>query len=283
MHNLWQRAVSGNQSKDLKPSEGLAFTAVTGGYAVSGIGTCTDTDIVVPSLPVTSIYNYAFSNNTTVNSIILPDSIVSIGGNTFSGTHIKRVIIGKGLKTIGYQSFANSTLLESVEIDTACELETIDFRAFYNCTNLSSINLPNTITSMGQGAFHNCSNLGSINISTSLTNIGADLFRSSGLLSISIPDSVTSIGNYAVYENRKITSISIGSGVTSIGAGAFNFCDKAKTLTITAISPPTLASGAIGVGTNPYTAVYVPAQSVNDYKNASGWSEVAGIIQAIPS
>ncbi|MGN1061452.1 MAG: leucine-rich repeat protein, partial [Candidatus Coproplasma sp.] len=167
-------------------SAGLSYTlnADSAGYTVSGIGTCTDTEIVIPSacydgLPVTAIGANAFQNHDGFTSITIPASVTSIGDEAF------RVCSSLTSVTFG----ANSQL-----------------------------------TSIGTGAFQNCSGLTSITIPASVTSIGNYAFRGTSLTSITIPASVTSIGNYAFYDCDELKSIAIPTSVTSIGNNAFNGC-----------------------------------------------------------
>ena len=96
--------------------------------------------------------------------------------------------------------------------------------AFYNCTNLTSIELPQTVTIIESYAFAG-TGLTSIEIPNSVTSIGGFAFHNcKGLTSIEIPNSVTSIGSSAFYNCRGLASVTIGSGVTSIGSYAFTYC-----------------------------------------------------------
>ena len=98
--------------------------------------------------------------------------------------------------------------------------------AFYNCTSLESITIPEGVTSIGLGVFENCSDLASVTIPDSVTEIGDGAFYDcESLASITIPDGVTSIGDSA-FGCTSLTSITIPNSVTSIGAYAFAYCSS---------------------------------------------------------
>ena len=93
------------------------------------------------------------------------------------------------------------------------------------CTYLTSITIPNSVTSIGNNAFYECSGLTSITIPNSVTNIGDGAFSGcSRLTSVTIPNSVTSIGDYAFSKCSALTSVTIPNSVTSIGDNAFSGC-----------------------------------------------------------
>lgn len=101
------------------------------------------------------------------------------------------------------------------------------------------------------------------------------------LVAVEIGDCVTSIGNYVFQSCNKLTSITIGSGVTSIGNWAFKNCSGLTSVTVKATTPPTL--GSIAFYYTNSCPIYVPSESVETYKSASGWSDYASRIQAIPT
>jgi hypothetical protein len=93
--------------------------------------------------------------------------------------------------------------------------------AFYDCTSLTNVSIPNSVTNIDLYAFAYCSLTG-IAIPNSVTSIGDAAFEYCfGLTSVTIPNSVTSIGNVAFYGCPNLTKAIIGNGVTNIDGGAF--------------------------------------------------------------
>ena len=104
--------------------------------------------------------------------------------------------------------------------------------AFRECTELTNVELPNTIANIGYNAFYKTA-LKDIIIPNSVTNIDSRaFFECTGLTTIEIPNSVTKIGSYAFCWCYGLTSITIGNGLTSIGSNAFESCNKLTSITI---------------------------------------------------
>ena len=129
--------------------------------------------------------------------------------------------------------------------------------AFYNCSDLTSVTIPNSVTSIRYAAFSGCSGLTSVTIPNSVTSIGYDAFSGcSGLTSVTIPGSVTSIGDYAFQDCSGLTSVAIGNGVTRIGYWAFARCSGLTSVTI-GNNVTSIGGGAFN-GCSSLTKVIVP-------------------------
>ena len=108
---------------------------------------------------------------------------------------------------------------------TIYSVTSIGVLAFYNCSGLTSVTIPNPVTEIGYSAFSGCRGLTSVTIPTSLKTIGERAFKDcQSLTSVAIPNSVTSIGDLAFYNCSALTSVSIGNSVSSIGNSAFYGC-----------------------------------------------------------
>ena len=105
--------------------------------------------------------------------------------------------------------------------------------AFYDCWNLVSVTIPNSVIIIETGAFNGCSGLTSVTIPNSVTSIGDYAFSyCTGLTSVTIPNSVTSISNSAFESCSRLTSVTIPNSVTSIGDYAFSYCTDMTSVTI---------------------------------------------------
>ena len=128
----------------------------------------------------------------------------------------EQVMVTQPWKDATIRAYLKSVSTENVY--SICE------KAFYDCSNLTSVTISNGVTSIGKNAFTNCTGLISVLFAddSQLTTIGISAFTNcSSLTSITIPSSVTSIGLYAFQDCSSLTSITIPNSVTSIGGDAF--------------------------------------------------------------
>ena len=145
----------------------------------------------------------------------------------------KLIYNGRTLDVVGIASnaFEKCGVLTSVTIPNS--VTSIGNQAFVSCASLTSVTIPNSVTSIGYYAFRDCSSLTSITIGSGVTSIGFCAFNGcSSLTSVTIPNSVTSIDSYAFNDCSSLTSITIPNSVTSIGSYAFDGCSSLTSVTI---------------------------------------------------
>lgn len=112
--------------------------------------------------------------------------------------------------------------LIGAEADNQMEIPTKIGAIFFNCSDIISVEIPNSVTNVGFRAFSGCTGLTSVTIPNSVTSIGGYAFLGcTGLTSVTIPNSVTSIGDAAFGWCDNLTSVTIPNSITSIGSNAF--------------------------------------------------------------
>ncbi|MBO5800315.1 MAG: leucine-rich repeat protein [Paludibacteraceae bacterium] len=223
-------------------------------------------DVIIPSevtlgkkkYKVTSLGRYsAFGYCKNLQSVVIPNSVTSIGGSTFFACpNLQSVVIPNLVTSIG-----DST--------------------FMGCSNLQNVVIPNSVTSIGNKAFFGCSNLQNVVIPNSVTSIGNKAFLGcSNLQNVVIPISVTSIGENAFFGCSNLQNVVIPKSVTSIGNRPFFGCYNLQSVTIEALTPPRIIRDFFW-GVDSIPTIYVPADSVEKYKAAEGWKKFADKIQPI--
>ncbi len=230
-----------------------------------------------------SIGNNAFQNVTGLLSIEIPDSVTSINELAFEGCMgLISITISDSVTAIGENAFRNCNQLTTFTIPDS--VTSIGDEAFSYCYNLTNITIPDSVISIGECAFIGCSNLTALyGKYTSSDNrcliIDGRLiaFARSGLTAYVISDDVTSIGELAFFDCSSLTSVTIPDSVTSIDNYAFNHCTSLTNIYCKPTTPPTLGANVFQqVSTS--AKIYVPTESVDAYKSATGWSDYESII-----
>ena len=155
----------------------------------------------------------------------------------------------------------------------------IGAEAFFDCTSLTSVTLPNSIRSIGKYTFGKCTSLTTITLPNSITCVGDGVFsKCTSLNSITLPNSITTIGSDAFLQCTSLTSITLPNNLTSIGNWAFYDCRNLASITILAIDPPKLEVYTFhNVPVN--TPVYISSISYNNYRNAFGWKNFTNFVE----
>ena len=193
------------------PDDGSVICIGTNAFAnCSGL-----TSMTVPN-SVTNIEEGAFYGCSSLEEITIP----FVGGSPTENTDFGYIF---GASSYSYNSTYVSSSLKKVNIIGGTNISKY---AFYNCSGLTSVKIPNSVTSIGYCAFSGCSGLTSITIPESVTSIdGYAFFDCKRLTSVKIPNSVTAIGDYAFCGCESLASIIVPDSVTDIGHIAFYDCN----------------------------------------------------------
>lgn len=142
---------------------------------------------------------------------------------------IPEVVDGKVVKGIYQELFMDNQSVERIVLPST--IERLGYRSFYNCRNLSEINLVEGITTIPNGAFANCVSLTNITFPTSLNEIREDAFKNTRLTNVTFSGSFINIWSYAFSEIPTLESVDFNN-VQVIGDGAFSYCKQLKSVII---------------------------------------------------
>ena len=162
--------------------------------------------IIMPD-SITSIGDYAFYGCKNISSIDIPDGLTEIGEMAFGWClSFTDITIPDSVTSIGYGAFVDCHQLKSVKLSSA--ITKIESRTFSTCVKLESITIPGGVKSIEQGSFDNCRSLTSITLTDGVENIGYNVFNNCRFLTtIVIPESVVSIGRGAFYDCLSLTDV----------------------------------------------------------------------------
>lgn len=209
---------------------------------------------IVEGFPVTQI-NYSAFSGTNVGSVIVPDTVLSIGESAFSNCpSLSSVTIADSVRTIGKSAFSGCDVLSSVKLSAS--LTVIEDSMFYNCDSLTSITIPENVTKIGNSAFSWCHLLRAVYMGENVEYIGDSAFYySDNLRDITLPQRLTYLGKSAFEHCSNIRSINIPDDLTYISECAFESCISLTSVTIPS-HIKTLYRGAFG-GCSSLKSVYI--------------------------
>ena len=222
----------------------LRLTSLTISNSVTAIGDgafwgCSSlTSLTIPN-SVTSIEDRAFKNYSGLTTLTIPDTVTTIGDCAFEGcSSLISLSIPKFVTTIGANPFRGLKLQLDNHSPHFLLVDNVLFtadkkRLIAYCSTQTSYCIPDTVTSIGNGAFKRCVKLTSLTMPNSLKAIGDKAFSwCRGLTSLTIPNAVTHIGSEAFSWCRSLTSLTLPESVTTIGDRAFFMCRVLPSLTI---------------------------------------------------
>lgn len=241
------------------------------------------TSINIPN-SVTSIGENAFYGCSGMTSLTIGNNVASIEFGAFRGcSSLTSVTIPSSVSSMNNAVFAECTSMKTVIINSDAIVNKKYAGKDTNLTAILDVSadyvIGENITGIGDNAFL-MGSMTSLEISNSVKSIGEYAFSScQNLRTITIPNSVISIKEGAFMCCEDVDSLTIGTSVTSIGYGAFASCKAIKCITSKAITPPTCEGGVFN-NVNKSIPLYVPAGSVAAYKAADQWKEFYIIGQA---
>lgn len=237
-----------------------------GGYAFD---MCYSMEYLTLPKGITSLgrWGFAFYSPHKLTAIILPEGVTSIPRWTFGYCSRARVIsLPEGVETIDENAFMTCSEITSITIPEGCKEIWCD--AFIYCTAATVIVIPEGVTNIYDGVFFSCT-------------AAEKIILSPGLKGLGVYGNGQGYGVFSVAINWR--EIHIPETVESIGKYAFDVVLKAEKMYLHPKTPPATSGPPISVDERAICfTIYVPAESVEAYKTAEGWSEYADRIEGIP-
>ena len=249
---------------------------------------------------VTYIGSNAFYDCHLTGVLTIPSSVTTIGSNAFhrASQNLTGIVVAEGNPNYDSRDGCNALIKTGTNLlMLGCKnstipdgVNTIGSYAFWG-SDLTSINLPNSVTTIQKHAFAYCYDLVNVTLGNSLTTIGEDAFQFCSFSSIDIPDAITTIDDEAFYGCHELKDVIIGENISYLGEGVFVECGNIENITCKAVSPPwcnnfgfnfsTLEGypfygGVILMEGSTYyipTILRVPEASIDLYQEAEGWSQ----------
>jgi len=305
-----------------EPSENLEYEENEDGETctVTGIGDCEDTELIIPKAidgyTVTGIGDYAFADCSELSHVVIPDCVTHIGDRAFeSCTGLSKIFIPAGVESIGEKAFADGIAQIEVSLRNPNYLSIdgnlysgdgktliqyaagkkdsffaipdgvslIGNYAFFGSA-LSDVEIPESVTAIGEGAFLSCSRLTSLVIPDSVGEIGRSAFADcKGLVTIVLPYCLKRIDERAFEGCICLKSFSIPGGVTSIGMRAFASCRSLASVIVP--ESVTRIEKFAFFGTDRltklrYTGAAAQWQEIDLHEDWAGFSEISAILSA---
>ena len=191
-----------------------------------------------------AIPDYAFQNCGSLTSVTIPEGVTTVGDYAFSGTALEKIVIPSSMTTVGADAFSCPNLKTAGPIGGEYDIElnwtiTTVANILINFPDLTSVTIPNSVTTIADFTFIDCGKLENVTIPDGVTTIGEYAFSGCRkLANVRIPDGVTTIGEYAFSDCAKLTSAAIPVGVTTIGQNTFFNCGNLSSVTI----PPSVTT-----------------------------------------
>ena len=192
---------------------------------------------------VTKINGIAFVYSSELTSISIPSTVTDIGeGFTNTCTNLAYITVEKDNKVYDSRENCNAVIHTATnELVAGCKNTKIPYGVTrigglaFSGIDISSLEIPNTVTSIGRDAFDGCTGLNSIKLPESLLQMRERVFEwCTNLTSINIPDGITEIGDYSFLGCGNLTSVTLPENLETIGRNAFSICSSLSEIVIPA-------------------------------------------------
>ena len=271
------------------PDPALALT-----YTNNGDGTCTvtgtqrqDPDLAIPSeidgLRVTAIAAKAFQGCSWVETLSLPEGLLSVGDYAFQDcTGLRAAHLPEGLESLGYGAFQGCTSLEEASVPGS--VGTVTGAAFFNCTALRSVALGEGITSLANHSLYSCSSLVSIELPSTLSSLEDGCFYCcSSLASLELPASVTSVGEKALQGLAQGSTVTVRTWSLYHKLAGNSAYTTPENTTVSYAGPTTVYGTSLTlegkIGVNMYVAI---PDAIHDLEGAQASLSFLGSTYTVP-
>ena len=255
--------------------DGLTYTITEGTVTITGFEPGQEAEMLIlprsiQGYPVTAIGGSAFRDCTVLENVVIPESVKTIGGSSFQGSGLTNITIPSSITSLQGRAFRSCANLTEVilKADVYNSYTTSDYAPFWECTNITSFTIGDSVTYLPKNMLLGCSGLTSMTIPESVKQIDYRAFSGCGrvteltlqgnlddvayiysafssfnLKTVKFGESVTSLPGLAFYKCGSLENISIPNTITNIGTSAFKDCTALTSIklpgSITAINPTT--------------------------------------------
>lgn len=276
-----------------------------GTYSFSG---CSSLQSIQFPPTLHTIPNFAFENCIQLKELHIPNTISVLNSNAFANctgitkitigdaesssapllctefpfngcTSVKTLVLNKDIFDDEYSSpFITLTSLENVTFSK--RVNRINTFAFYGCTKIQKLFIPNTVISISDGAFQGCIGLSEIKLPDYIRFIPNQLFHGcTNLKSINIPANVESIGSYAFYNCSSLQAVTIPAKVEIIGPLAFAGCTGLTQISSSSLIPPPVGFNGFARISLSECKLNIPKNSNTLYQSTEQWKNFENIIE----
>ena len=189
-----------------------------------------------------------YLNDQEITTLEIPSGITSIGDGVFLGSNsLTNLTLSSRVTSIGESAFNNCSNLKDVRYYIYDDLATYiqkghpafyvgcGIKYYWNNQEISTLEIPSSVTKIGDYAFHRCSGLTTLNLPSNVTSIGYRAFSEcSDLTSVDLPSSITNIGDYVFFYCENLSKVNLPSEITAISNGAFGGCSSLKNIELPA-------------------------------------------------